>query len=129
VRPADLLELVVVPTRALGALVLRVEHLDGRSLQRLLDRVGVEVQLDHLPVGLVLVVVVVEDVVEPELEREPAGTAWLRRDVCIDRVRRPRADALEPVLVAAASGNRVPRQIDVVPGRPLNEVGRGWCAA
>ena len=129
VRPVDLLELVVVPACALGALVLRIEDLDGRAPQRLLDRAGIEVQLDELPVRLVLVVEVVEDVVEPVLERQPSGIARLLRDVRVHRVRRPGTDALEPVLVTARAGDRVPRQIDVVLERAVVEVGRGRCAA
>src|SRR4029079_1971004 len=64
---APLLELVVVPRGALGPLVLRVAHLGGAALERLRRRRGVEHQLDHLPVRLVLVVPVVEGVVEPVL--------------------------------------------------------------
>ena len=58
--------------------MLAVADLDGRALQRLLGSVRVEDELDHLPVALVQVVEVVEDVEEPVLERElarPAGLA------------------------------------------------------
>ena len=69
VRAVDALELLVVPGRLLGALVLAVADLDGRPLQRLRRARGVEDQLDHLPVALVQVVPVVEDVEQPVLER------------------------------------------------------------
>ena len=71
-RPVDELELVVAPVGALGALVLAVADLDRLARERPRGVVGVEDELDHLPVALVLVVEVVEGVEEPVLERELA---------------------------------------------------------
>ena len=71
-RAADELELVVAPVRPLGALVLAVADDRRPPLERLLGVGRVEDELDHLPVALVRVVPVVEDVVEPVLERELA---------------------------------------------------------
>ena len=86
-RAVDELELVVAPGRALGALVLAVADLDRLARERLAGVVGVEDELDHLPVALVRVVPVVEDVEEPVLQRELARVAG----VGARRARRPSA--------------------------------------
>ena len=65
-------------------------------------RGGVEVELDHLPVALVLVVPVVEDVEEPVLERQLAGLAGLGHDAGVGRGRRLGRQARRPLLVGAA---------------------------
>ena len=72
---ADDLELVVVPRRPLGAFVRAVADLDRALVERLRRVVGVEDELDHLPVALVHVVEVVEGVEEPVLQRELARVA------------------------------------------------------
>ena len=69
----DELELVVVPVGALGALVLAVADGDRILAERLGRVVGVEEELDHLPVALVQVVPVVVGVEEPVLQRQLAG--------------------------------------------------------
>ena len=84
-------ELLFVPGRALGALVLRVADELRRPAQRLLRRRRVEDELDHLPVTLVLVVPVVERVVEPVLECELAPFLG---DVRVRRRRLPAATRL-----------------------------------
>jgi hypothetical protein len=71
-RPVDERQLRVAPVRPLAACVLAVPHLVRLRLQRLRGSGGVEVELDHLPVALVGVVPVVEDVEEPVLEDELA---------------------------------------------------------
>ena len=72
--PSTMLELVVVPACPLTAAVLAVADRDRIRLQRLLRRTDVEDQPNRLPVALVGVVVVVEDVEEPVLQRELSGT-------------------------------------------------------
>ena len=113
-RAVDALELVVVPRRPLGALVLAVADLDGRPVQRLRRARGVEDQLDHLPVALVQVVPVVEDVEQPVLERELAGVSGIGRDVRVDGRRVSHRQPPLPVEVVAARVERVPREVEVV---------------
>jgi hypothetical protein len=84
VCPVDSLELVVAPVCALGALVLAVAHLDRRSPERPGGRRGIEIELDHLPVALVQVVPVVEDVEHPVLERQLPRIARVGGDVRVD---------------------------------------------
>ena len=72
VRLVDDLELVVVPARPLGPLVRAVADRDGLLVESVPRIVGVEDELDHLPVALVQVVEVVERVEEPVLERDLA---------------------------------------------------------
>jgi hypothetical protein len=98
-----LLELVVVPGGPFGALVLGVPHLGRSALERLRHRRDVEHQLDHLPVGLVLVVPVVERVVEPVLEGE---LARLGDDVGIRSGGLAAEDLVGPLLVTAAGIER-----------------------
>ena len=95
-------ELGVVPLRPLRAVVLGEPDLGRPPLERLRRRGGVEHQLDHLPVRLVLVVPVVERVVEPVLECELPGLAPLGDDVRIGRRLLTGADLSRPLLVAAA---------------------------
>ena len=78
------LELEVVPVRRLAAGVLRKRDARGLLSQRFARRAGGELELDHLPVGLVGVVEVVEGPVEPVLERQLAGAARLGRDPGVD---------------------------------------------
>ena len=66
-------ELGVVPVRLLAALVLAVADPHGVRASAWRGVVGVEVELDHLPVALVQVVPVVVDVEDPVLQRELAG--------------------------------------------------------
>ena len=79
--PVDELELLVAPVRRLGALVLAVADGDGILAERLLGVVGVEEELDHLPVALVQVVPVVVGVEEPVLQRQLPGVRRVGRDV------------------------------------------------
>ena len=74
--------------------------------QRLAGGGRVEVELDHLPVALVGVVPVVEDVEEPVLERELVGMRALGRDVGVDR----RLRAL--VIAAPTARSRSPGRAD-----------------
>jgi hypothetical protein len=76
--------------------------------------VGVEDELDHLPVALVRVVEVVERVEEPVLERELSGVACFRRDVRVDGRLAPVGKATCPALVVAAGVERVAREVEVV---------------
>ena len=120
--PVALLELVVVPGRALGPLVLRVADQRRRPAERLLRSRGVEDELDHLPVALVLVVPLVERVVEPVLERE---LPLLPDDVRVGRGRLARRDPVEPLLVAAAGVERVSGEVEpVVAVLPVQVGGR-----
>src|SRR5215216_2341297 len=79
------LQLVVAPVGLLGALVLAVADLDRLGPERLLGGGRVEDELDHLPVALVQVVPVVEDVEEPVLQRERARMLWVGHDVRVYR--------------------------------------------
>ena len=90
VGAADDLELVVVPRRLLGALVRAIADLDRALVERIRRVVGVEDELDHLPVALVRVVEVVEGVEEPVLQRELPG----RRSSPTPRARRSRGRSL-----------------------------------
>jgi hypothetical protein len=83
-RPAHQLQLGVIPGRPLGSLVLAVADLGRRLVQRLGGVGGLEVELDHLPVALVQVVPVVEDVEHPVLERELSRVARVGGDVRVD---------------------------------------------
>ena len=89
-RAVDELELVLAPGRALRALVLAVADGLGSPCERLPRVGGVEEELDVLPVALVRVVPVVEDVVEPVLERELPGMTGVGGDVRVDGRRRAR---------------------------------------
>jgi hypothetical protein len=113
-RAVDALEPVVVPCRLLGALVLAVADLDRHALQRLCRARGVEDQLDHLPVALVQVVPVVEDVEQPVLERELARVSGVGRDVRVDGGRVPDRQPPLPVEVVAARVERTSREVEVV---------------
>ena len=120
----DELELGVAPGRALAALVLAVAD-GGRRLRERLGGGGrVEVELDHLPVALVRVVPVVEDVVEPVLERELAGVAGVGRDVRVGGRRRSLRDQPSPLLVAAPGSSALPGEVEVVLVPRGGEVGR-----
>ena len=71
---------------------------------------GVEDELDHLPIALVQVVEVVEDVEEPVLERELPGMGGLGRDVGVDgRLDGATRQPVLPELVVAARVERVSR--------------------
>ncbi len=119
------LELLVVPVGAFGALVLAVPDLGRRMLQSLRRRGRVEDELDHLPVALVQVVPVVEDVEEPVLKRELAGVRGITRDMRVHARRLPRGQPALPVQVVAAGGQRVPREVEVVLVEALREILRG----
>ena len=124
-RAVDQLELVVAPGGPLRALVLTVANLDRRLPHRLGRRRGVENELDHLPVTLVQVVPVVEDVEEPVLERELPRAPGLGRDVRVDgRGLTPDELAL-PAEVVAARLERAPGEVEVVLEEALREVIRG----
>ena len=95
-RPVPL-ELVVVPGRALTALVLRERDFVRMRLERGRRVGGVEHELDHLPVALVLVVPVVEDVEEPVLEGELVRPTAFGRNVRVHRrAYGPRSSAVRP---------------------------------
>jgi hypothetical protein len=66
--------------RALGPFVLAVPDQRGLLSERLLRGRCVEVELEHLPVALVLVVEVVEDVEEPVLKRELTAVGGIGYD-------------------------------------------------
>ena len=115
VRTVDDLELVVAPTRALGALVRAVA--DGEPVvfvQRVRSIGGLEVELDHLPVALVEVVELVVDVEEPVLQRQLPGMARIGRHVRVDRGRASFGQAPIPELVVAAWVERASRVVQVV---------------
>jgi hypothetical protein len=122
VRAVDELELVVAPVGPLGPLVLAVADLDRLGLQRLAGSRRVEDELDHLPVALVEVVPVVEDVVEPVLQRELAGVVRVGRDVGVDRRLRLRGRAGSPSRGSRTRGERVAREVEVVAEEPLAEI-------
>ena len=115
---ADDLELVVVPRRLLGTFVRAVADLDRALVERIRRIVGVEDELDHLPVALVRVVEVVEGVEEPVLQRELPGRRPLRRHVRVDRGVGVLREPAGPLLVRAARVERVPREIEVVLVQP-----------
>ena len=89
---------------------------DGHRLarERLTRVVGIEDELDVLPVALVGVVPVVEDVVEPVLQGELTREAGLGGDVCVDGGRSAFGEAVCPPLVVAARVEWVPGEIEVV---------------
>ena len=121
-RAVDPLELRVVPGRPLGALVLAVADLDGRPTESGGDRRSVEDELDHLPVALVQVVPVVEDVEKPVLERELARVGRVGRHVRVRRRLALGAELLLPVQVVAARLERVPGEVEVVAPEPAAEI-------
>ena len=102
-----LLDLGVGPGMPLPACVLGVGDLRGLEPERLVGRVGREGELDHLPVALVLVVELVEEVVEPVLEGDSTH-AGLVGDVGVDdrpataheSLRLPRVRAARPARMA-----------------------------
>ena len=133
-RLVDELELVLAPVGALGALVRAVPDRDGSRRERRGRIRRRRSQLDHLPVALVQVVELVEDVEEPVLERDLAGVAGVGHDVRVDRGLGVGADAAHPALVVALRLERIPREVEVVleavrevgGARPdLDEVRRG----
>ena len=84
--------------------MLAVADGDRLAAERL-ARVGrVEDELDHLPVALVRVVPVVEDVEEPVLERELARIAGIGGDVGVDGRRRALAEAVAPSARSCSRG-------------------------
>ena len=113
-RSADELELLVAPVRSLRSLVLAVPDGDRSAGERIARVRRIEVELDHLPVTFVRVVPVVEDVVEPVLQRELSGEARIRRNVRVDGRRRSLRDATAPTLVAASRVEGVPGEVDVI---------------
>ncbi len=118
--PVDQLELVVAPVGLFRALVLAVADRDGLLREGLFGILGVEDELDHLPVALVQVVPVVEDVEDPVLERELAGVRGIGRDVRVHRRRASLAQPSVPALVVATRIERIPGEVEVV----LEEVGQ-----
>jgi hypothetical protein len=120
VRP-DALELRVVPRGPFRALVLAVADLERRPVQRLLHRRRGENELDHLPVALVQVVPVVEDVEEPVLEREPARVRGIARHMRVGGEPPFGAEVPLPVQVVAAGLERVAREVEVVAPEPAAE--------
>jgi hypothetical protein len=111
-----------VPRRPLRALVLAVADHDGRALERLRRGGRVEDQLDHLPVALVQVVPVVEDVVEPVLQCELARVTRVAHDVRVDGRRVPFGDPVLPTQVVAARVESVPREVEMVLVEPLGQI-------
>ena len=115
VRAVDDLELRVAPFRPLGALVRAVADLvrvvRGEGRGRVRPR---EVELDHLPVALVLVVEVVERIEDPVLEGDLVAVGGIARDVGVDGRLGPLRDAPRPELVGAARVERAPREVEVV---------------
>ena len=119
-RAVDDLELVaIVPVGPLGALVLAVADLRRLDVERLGGVLGVEDELDHLPVALVQVVPVVEGVEDPVLERELAGEAGVGGDVRVHRRLLVLGDAACPELVVAAGVERVAGEVEVVLVEPV----------
>ncbi len=114
----------VVPGSTLSACVLGIRELGGAARQSLLDGSGVEGDLDHFPVALVQVVELVEPVVEPELERDPAHTG-LPGDVRVGDRRAPLHELGRVPGVRAARPARVAGQVEVVVGPEPRQVGGG----
>ena len=112
--PVDELELLVVPVRALGALVLAVADGDGLLGEGFRRVGGVEEDLNHLPVALVQVVPVVVGVEEPVLQGQLPGPSGLGRDVGVDSRVMALAEAPVPALVVAARIESVPGEVEVV---------------
>ena len=123
-RAADDVELLVAPRGALGPFVLRIADLRRLPRERLLRVGGAEVELDHLPVALVRVPEVVEDVEEPVLQREAVGVAALGRDMRVDRRLPAGRDLTLPLLVAATWAEGIPGKVEVVLEEPATEPGR-----
>ena len=112
--------------RALGALVLAVAdecRLPGECPRG--DR-RVEVELDHLPVALVLVVEVVEDVEEPVLQRELAPVSRVGRDPRIGHGSAASVQPVRPLVIRAAGCEGVAGKVEVVAPEPAAEIGAGW---
>ena len=124
VRAVDELELVVAPVRSLGALVLAVADGGRLGRERLGGAIRVEVELDHLPVALVRVVPVVEDVEEPVLKGELPGVGGLCRDMRVDRRFRPLRDPPFPALVVAPGIERIAGEVEVVLVAGRREIAR-----
>jgi hypothetical protein len=114
VRLVDELELVLAPVGGFGALVRAVPDLDGLLGDRLTRVVGVEVELDHLPVALVQVVELVERIEDPVLERELPRIAGVARNVRVHRGGSAGSEPARPALVAAAWIERVAGKVEVV---------------
>lgn len=109
VGPVIDLQLVRAPGGLLGAVVLGVDdQVGGDVVAQGRGRVGGgELELDPLPVRLVLVVVVVERVEEEVLQREAVLDTLLGRDVGVDRRLRAGPLLAGPLLVVAAGLERV----------------------
>ena len=122
-RAADDVQLLVAPVGTLCALVLRIADRRRLPHQRLSRTRRVEVELDHLPVALVRVPEVVEDVEEPVLQREPTGIPGLGGDVRVHRRLRARRDLALPQLVAAAGAKRIPGKVEVVVEEAATQLG------
>ena len=117
-RAVDELELGVAPRRSLGALVLAVADLGRRLRERLRGGRRVEDELDHLPVALVQVVPVVEDVEEPVLQRELARVRGSVATWAYDRRRRSLGRRCCHSQVVAARLERVAGEVEVVVVEP-----------
>ncbi len=122
VRPVHDLELVLAPVGLLGALVLAVADSRRLDLERRGGVLGLEDELDHLPVAFVEVVPVVVGVEEPVLERQLAGVARVAGDVCVDGRGVALAQAARPKLVGAARVERVSGEVEVVLVQAVREV-------
>jgi hypothetical protein len=122
VRSRDELELRVSPAGAFASLVLAIA--DERRLlpERLSRRRGVEVELDHLPVALVLVVEVVEDVEEPVLQCELARVRGIGDDPRVGGGRLALVEPVRPLVVDAAGGDGIAREVEVVVEEAVAEV-------
>ncbi len=118
------LELAVTPADELSALVLGEANLVRAEFERL-RRVGrIEDELDHLPVGFVQIVPVVEEIPEPILEIELAlslvdGDVRIRRGL----EPKPRNVVLEVALVEASGTVRIVGEIDIGSGASGGKIG------
>jgi hypothetical protein len=121
---SDAVELLLVrPVGPLGPLVGAVADRGGLRRERGARVVGVEDELDHLPVALVGVVEVVERVEEPVLQRDLPRVSRLGDDVRVDDGLAALRQAAGPQLVRAAGVEGVPREVEVVLVQPREVLG------
>src|SRR5215218_4679038 len=111
---ANELELVVAPVSSLCALMRAVANRDRLGGERRAGVRGVEVELDHLPVALVKVVEVVENLEEPVLQRELPGMTRVGRDMGVHGWLVTLPQAALPALVVAPWVQGVAGEVEVV---------------
>ena len=121
------LQSVVVPLRVLPPLVLGVHRQGGLGVERLLRGVGVEDELQHLPVAFVLVVPVVVDPPQPVLEHQLAGVVGIAGHAGVDGGAEVAGHPVPPRLVVTARVERVAGQVEVVVVAEPEQVGGGRC--